>query len=1277
MRPLRAPFLTLSLALGLVAVSSRARLLAQAPETKPPDAQTTAAPEAPARPEQDPVALASVGCLSCHTGIEDAHESKSVRVGCTDCHGGKASFVAPAGLGRRSKEYARLRREAHVAPTNKKLWKSTANPVRSYTALNQESSAFLRFVNPGDLRVARESCGSGKCHPSEVTKNRHSMMAHGAMLWEAALYNNGATPSKRGIYGEFYGADGKPQSLQATPSDDAKKKGALSRLDPLPPWNISQPSNVLRVFERGGNKRADTGIPNIFEEPGAPESKLSNRGFGTQLRTDPVFLGLQKTRLLDPTLNFMGTNDHPGDYRSSGCTSCHFLYANDRDPLHSGPIAKYGNRGLSATADPTIPKDEPGHPIRHRLTRAIPSSQCMVCHVHPGTNVLTTYYGQTWWDNETDGSVMYPKTQVFPTAKVRSERLLSNPEEASIRGFWGDGKFLENLTDLNPQLKRTRFADYHGHGWVFRDVFKHDDKGNWLDADGKIVPDSDPKKFDKAVHLKDIHLEKGMHCVDCHFAQDNHGDGNLYGEVRAATAVECVDCHGTIDKKATLTLTGNAGGGESVKNSPTPFGPRFKVRGGKIIQQSAVDPDVKWEVVQVADTIDPASAVYNERSRLAKTMQRDATTWGSVPADSKKLAHDSSNMSCYACHTAWAPSCFGCHLPQRANERTASLHNEGKETRNGITYNFQTLRDDMYMLGHDGAVKNGRITPIRSSCAVLVSSQNANREWIYHQQQTVSAEGFAGTAFSPFTPHTVRAKETKTCTDCHVSQKGDNNAKMAQLLMLGTNFYNFIGRYCWVGQGKEGIEAVVVTEHDEPQAVIGSDLHKLAFPDDFRKHQARQGQLEKAYEHGGNALSLQLRGEYLYVAGGKGGLRVYDVANIDNKGFSERIVTAPVSPLGQKFYVKSKAATAVASPTTLGVDPTRAKNPENLEGKIHPMYGYLYVTDSQEGLIVVGAATLLDGDPTNNFLKRALTWNPDGVLKGASAITIAGTTAYICADAGVVIVSLEDPLKPKVLTKLGRPWLTKPRAVEVQFRYAFIIDQTGLKVADVTFPDQARVVAGASVPIEGANDVYVARTYAYVAAGKNGLAIIDVQKPEDPVLEQMFTANGAINDARQVKIGMTNNSLFAYLADGKNGLRVIQLLSPEQNPEIWGFSPKPTPRLIATKKTHGEALAVSKGLDRDRAVDESGNQLSVFGRRGARPFDLEEMRRLYIVNGKLMRVSDSAPSKPLALTAERSLEPPPLRLPEPKLIADEDFVGLVRRAPAVERSTGTHPGGTD
>ncbi len=48
------------------------------------------------------------------------------------------------------------------------------------------------------------------------------------------------------------------------------------------------------------------------------------------------------------------------------------------------------------------------------------------------------------------------------------------------------------------------------------------------------------------MQLSDIHLDKGMHCVDCHFEQDSHGNGSLYGEPRAAVEIDCVDCHGSV-----------------------------------------------------------------------------------------------------------------------------------------------------------------------------------------------------------------------------------------------------------------------------------------------------------------------------------------------------------------------------------------------------------------------------------------------------------------------------------------------------------------------------------------------------------------------------------------------------------------------------------------------------------------------------------------------------------------------------------------------------------
>jgi hypothetical protein len=1155
-----------------------------------------AAPADLLRQSPDDALRKSVSCVSsgCHTAIEPMHASPAVRLGCTDCHGGRADSTD--------------KNEAHVQPRYPREWKTSGNPERSYTLLNREKMEYVQFRNPGDLRVAEQTCGSSACHADIVYKVQHSLMNHGAFLWGAALYNNGAFPLKNSQFGESYDSKGVARKLFTSPAptpEETRFKGILPWIGPLPQYQVTQPGNTLRVFERG-------------------EDRLSNRGFGTLTRTDPVFQGLQRTRLADPLLSFMGTNDQAGDYRSSGCTACHVIYANDRDLVHSGPYAANGNHGFSFTNDKVIPKNEPGHPILHQLTRAIPSSQCVVCHIHPGTSYAFQYLGYMWWDNETDGDVMYPKESKSMTPADAARSLARNPEAASLRGNWSDPDFLRELTGLNPKLKQTQFGDFHSHGWVYRAVFKHDRKGGLLDSEDKPVSFDDPDKFKKAVHLKDIHLEKGMHCVDCHFEQDSHGNGKLYGEPRAAVEIDCVDCHGTVSARATLLTTGPAAPTppRNLAILRTPFGARrFDWMDGKLIQRSMVERDKEWEISQVLDTINPLHPRYNEKARLAKTMRRDGVTWGDAGPDAG-LAHSNERMSCYSCHTSWMTSCFGCHLVMKANAKRPALHWEGDEdTRNFTSYNFQVLRDDVFMLGLDSTVKNHRIAPVRSSSAVLVASQNANREWLYGQQQTVSSEGFNGQAFNPHFPHTVRTRETKNCVDCHVSKQNDNNAWMAQLLLQGTNFVNFMGRYIYVGEGRSGFEAVVATERDEPQAVIGSYLHRMAYPENYARHQKTK-KLTQAYRHEAtDVLSLQQRGEYLYVANGKGGLRVFDIANVDNKGFSERITTAPVSPLGQRFYVKTKNAMWVASPTTLGVDPARQRLPENEEQAIHLLYAYLYVADSEEGLILVNAATLLDGDPRNNFLKRAATFNPDGILNGARFVVTAGNYAYVSCDRGVVIVDIGDAKNMKVVSVIP---LKGAGHTAIQFRYAFICDAEGIKVADIT--DVKNPVIRAAVPIAEANDVYVARTHAYVAAGKQGLAIIDIERPDQPGAPVFYSADGAINDARAVKVGMTNASLFAYIADGKNGLRVLQLISPATSPGLFGFSPDVRPELIATYPTHGSALALSKGLDRDRAVDESGNQLAVFGRRGARPFNQQEMERLYLRNGKLYTVTNDAPA---------------------------------------------------
>jgi Uncharacterized conserved protein len=202
--------------------------------------------------------------------------------------------------------------------------------------------------------------------------------------------------------------------------------------------------------------------------------------------------------------------------------------------------------------------------------------------------------------------------------------------------------------------------------------------------------------------------------------------------------------------------------------------------------------------------------------------------------------------------------------------------------------------------------------------------------------------------------------------------------------------------------------------------------------------------------------------------------------------------------------------------------------------------------------------------------------------------------------------------------------LRDARASAIQFRYLWVSDADGVKLFDVTDLRNPVAKPQATVPLADARRIYVARTYAYVAAKSEGLVILDVKNPLSPRIHQKVTLGGALNDAEDVIVGTTNASLIAYVADGRNGMKVLQLTSPDSQRNFYGFSPAPVPELIAWAKTPTPAIALSKGLDRDRAVDETGGQMAVFGRLGSRPFTRPEMERLFMTrSGVPWKVSDA------------------------------------------------------
>ena len=254
-----------------------------------------------------------------------------------------------------------------------------------------------------------------------------------------------------------------------------------------PRWEVTQPGNVLRVFERGGAEEGEIGNPTREEEPGRPGRQAER----SRLR----HAAAHRSRVPRPAENAAARSAavvprHERSARRLPRQRLHGLPRRLRQrPLAGALGAVCAVRQRRADADrrsDDLRRREPGHPIKHTFTRSIPSSQCMTCHMHPGTNMVTTYYGYTWWENETDGEVHVPgraaRTAARPIVSRRSRQ--RNPGAVGAAGLWSRCRIPADRSarrNSTRSSKHTQFADFHGHGWVFRAVYKRDRKGNLLD----------------------------------------------------------------------------------------------------------------------------------------------------------------------------------------------------------------------------------------------------------------------------------------------------------------------------------------------------------------------------------------------------------------------------------------------------------------------------------------------------------------------------------------------------------------------------------------------------------------------------------------------------------------------------------------------------------------------------------------------------------------------------------------------------------------------------
>jgi hypothetical protein len=169
-------------------------------------------------------------CLACHDGITDVHPFFALA--CVDCHGGNDNVPLPAVVNTRDQALLKV---SHVLPLDSSMWwpngidddddgeideqgeyfdgrgfTDTDTPfadarIAKKDQMDSEMNRdlnYLRFLNPGDLRVADATCGSRNknaneamvCHAEVVYDVRRSIMASHSGVPAGATYGNAQLP---------------------------------------------------------------------------------------------------------------------------------------------------------------------------------------------------------------------------------------------------------------------------------------------------------------------------------------------------------------------------------------------------------------------------------------------------------------------------------------------------------------------------------------------------------------------------------------------------------------------------------------------------------------------------------------------------------------------------------------------------------------------------------------------------------------------------------------------------------------------------------------------------------------------------------------------------------------------------------------------------------------------------------------------------------------------------------------------------------------------------
>jgi hypothetical protein len=243
---------------------------------------------------------------------------------------------------------------------------------------------------------------------------------------------------------------------------------------------------------------------------------------------------------------------------------------------------------------------------------------------------------------------------------------------------------------------------------------------------GLSLPDGRPVERRAA----DAHYAAGMGCIDCHTARGLMGSPG--GGTSSAIDIACGDCHAN-DRQRLRPADWPAADRALLQRVP------FTVSENTEFLATARHGSPLWHV----ELRDGEAWLHSKTSgRLLRIPPLAGATCTGDP--------DHARLACDACHSQWAPQCYGCHLEYDPEGRQWD-HVERAVTGGRWTSRAWGTRNGPPALGVRG---DGRIAPFVPGMIMTLAHQDLGEERFLRR-------------FAPLAPHTTGP--SRSCESCHRS----------------------------------------------------------------------------------------------------------------------------------------------------------------------------------------------------------------------------------------------------------------------------------------------------------------------------------------------------------------------------------------------------------------------------------------------------------------------------------------------------------------------------